>query len=149
MKKNEENLLLGKIVELTFRLNGLFMTAGNSITKPLGQSSARWQVMGSVYTGPATVPQIARRMGITRQSVQRIADILNSEGLAYFIENKEHKKSKLLILTSKGKKVMDSIQKVQILWANKMGKKIGNSILKNAIRELEKIEEIVEPNIKF
>jgi DNA-binding MarR family transcriptional regulator len=149
MKKNKENLLIGDLILLTFRLNGLFMKAGDSITKPAGQTSARWQVMGSIYIEESTVPQIARRIGITRQSVQRVADVLVSENIAKYFENIEHKRSKLLKLTSKGKKVMESIQMEQISWANKIGQEIGSNSLEKAIRELEKIEKIVLPNVDF
>ncbi len=125
------------------------MKVGDSITKPAGQSSARWQVMGSIYIEQSSVPQIARRVGITRQSVQRIADVLVLEKIAVFIENKLHKKSRLLKLTPKGIKAMESIQKEQMNWANKIGGEIGLSTLKKAIVELEKIELIVQPNADF
>src|SRR5437867_1990266 len=67
----------------TFRLNGQLLSSGDQLTRDLSLSSARWQVMGTVGIAntPLPVAQIARNMGLTRQSVQRIADVLAEEGL--------------------------------------------------------------------
>src|SRR5258708_31229486 len=64
-----------------FRLNGLLMWNGDRITGSIGQSSARWQVLGRVGYQPQTVAQMAREMGHARQSVQRLAAVLAKEGL--------------------------------------------------------------------
>ena len=64
------------LVLATFRANGALIAAGDMLTAPFGLSSARWQVLGAVaLAGQAlTVPQVARNMGLTRQSVQRLVD---------------------------------------------------------------------------
>ncbi len=49
-----------------FRLNGLLMWNGDRITGSIGQSSARWQVLGRVGYQPQTVAQMARDMGHAR-----------------------------------------------------------------------------------
>src|SRR5467141_3144788 len=59
-----------------FRLNGSLLAAGNELTRDLGLSSARWQVMGALAEGPLPAAQIARNMGLSRQSVQRLVDML-------------------------------------------------------------------------
>jgi DNA-binding MarR family transcriptional regulator len=55
--------------------------------QPQHETQARWQVMWIAGSGHLTVPSIARRLGITRQSVQRVADELVAEGLASFQPN--------------------------------------------------------------
>ena len=72
--------LTGLILEI-FRANGLLLAAGDRLSKDLGLTSARWQVMGAIGDGPLTASQVARRMGLTRQSVQRVVDLLAGEGL--------------------------------------------------------------------
>src|SRR5262244_1997541 len=52
--------------------------------------------------GPLTVPQIAQMRPTSRQRMQRLADELASEGLAEFINNPKHRRSKLVQLTPKG-----------------------------------------------
>ena len=58
-----------------FWINGLLLRNGDRLTRSIGQSSARWQVLGRVGDQPQTVAQIARDMGHARQSVQRVADV--------------------------------------------------------------------------
>jgi DNA-binding MarR family transcriptional regulator len=52
--------------------------------------------------GPLTVPQIAKMRPVSRQRMQRLADELAAEGLVEFIDNPQHRRSKLVRLTLKG-----------------------------------------------
>ncbi len=72
---------------LAFRLNGRFLEAAERIAAPAGPTAARWQVPGAILAGPKTVAGIARDMGLARQGVQRLADILAAEGLAEYRAN--------------------------------------------------------------
>ena len=49
--------------------------AGEGIVETLGQSSARWQVLGRAFSS-ATVAGIAKDIGHARQSTQRVANAL-------------------------------------------------------------------------
>ena len=60
-------------------------------------------------TGRLSVAMIARRLGLARQSVQRVADAIVAEGHATFERNLDHQRSPLLILTSDGQAALDSI----------------------------------------
>ena len=76
-----------------FRLNGQFLSLAEELAKPAGLTAAWWQVLGAVLAEPLPVSGIARAMGITRQSVQRIADLLVGRGLAEYLENPAHRRS--------------------------------------------------------
>ena len=52
--------------------------------------------------GPLTVPQIAEMRPTSRQRMQRLADELAADGLAEFVDNPKHRRSKLVQLTRKG-----------------------------------------------
>ena len=52
--------------------------------------------------GPLTVPQIAKMRPVSRQRMQRLADELAAEGLVEFVDNPQHRRSKLVRLTLKG-----------------------------------------------
>jgi DNA-binding MarR family transcriptional regulator len=52
--------------------------------------------------GPLTVPQIAQMRPTSRQRMQRLADELASEGIVEFVENPNHRRSKLVQLTRMG-----------------------------------------------
>ncbi len=54
---------------------GLLTAAGDVLARPAGQTSARWQVLAAVEDAPATVADVARALGLARQSVQREADL--------------------------------------------------------------------------
>src|SRR5580704_11432256 len=90
------------IVADIYELAGRFRDNGEAIARTVGQTQARWQVMSAASADPRTVPQIARRLGVSRQNVQRIADLLAAEGSAAFEPNPDHRGSPYLVLTSRG-----------------------------------------------
>jgi DNA-binding MarR family transcriptional regulator len=94
--------LVPLIVADIFELAGRFRADGEAIARTLGQTQARWQVMSAASAEPKTVPQIARRLGVTRQNVQRIADLLVADGAARYAPNPDHKTSPFLVLTEAG-----------------------------------------------
>lgn len=88
-----------------FRLNGALIAAGDALVAPLGLTSARWQVLGAIAQAGDGLPTagIARTMGLTRQSVQRVVDDLSRLGLVRFAPNPHHKRAKLVQLTPEGR----------------------------------------------
>ena len=111
---------LTELILEVFRVNGDLLVAGNRITNPLGQTSARWQVLGTLRNGPLTVAAAAREMGLARQSVQRTADLLAAEGLVEFVDNPAHKRAKLVSLTSRGQELLGEISARQVAWTNRL-----------------------------
>ncbi len=89
-----------------FRLNGALIRIGDALVKPLGLTSARWQVLGSIAHGGGTfsVARLADNMGLARQSVQRIVDELAEAGLVGFEPNPAHKRAKLVVMTPRGQR---------------------------------------------
>jgi len=102
---NDVNALVLEI----FRLNGALVRFGDTLVKPLGLTSARWQVLGSIAHGRGTfsVARLADNMGLARQSVQRIVDELAEAGLVGFEPNPAHKRAKLVVMTSRGERVFE------------------------------------------
>ena len=103
-----------------FRLNGALLRHGAALTAPLGQTQARWQVIGAVAEATRTVPQIARRMGMTRQGVQRVADLLVDEGIVTLARNPDHTRSPLLRLTPKGRRLEQTLGDIGARWSESM-----------------------------
>jgi DNA-binding MarR family transcriptional regulator len=122
-----------------FRINGLLAAEGEALTRPTGQSTARWQVLASVEDAPVTVAQIARILGLARQSVQRVADALESGGLVRYEENPRHRRAKLVALTDEGKAVLGRIQAAQRPWADALGAAIGERQLRQANTLLDRV----------
>ena len=113
------------------QLNGHFSRAGEAIAKTGGQTLARWLVLEAVANAPATVAQIGRGLGLTRQSVQRIADLLARDGLTAYAENPAHERSKLVRLTLRGRGTLRTIQSAQRKWANRVGAEVGEVDLRH------------------
>lgn len=103
--------LLPLIVADIFELAGGLREQGEAIAKTVGQTQARWQVMSAASADQRTVPQIARRLGVTRQNVQRLADLLVKENLASFEVNPDHKGSPYLVLNARGQTALVKITK--------------------------------------
>lgn len=97
--------LVADVYELAGRLRG----EGERIAAEAGQTQARWQLMSVVSDRPLTVPQAARRLGITRQGAQRTANDLLDAGLATLADNPDHQVSKLLELTAEGRRSLAAI----------------------------------------
>jgi DNA-binding MarR family transcriptional regulator len=127
-----------------FRLNGALLDAGDALTRPVGQSSARWQVMGCIDESALSVAQIARVMGLARQSVQRVANLLVADGLAEFTDNPVHKRAKLLHLTKTGLATLERIETAQRRWANELGGQIGLSELEMVNVALARVLKVLE-----
>jgi DNA-binding MarR family transcriptional regulator len=123
----------------TFHFNGRLLASGNRLTEEFGISSALWQVMGAIDQGPRTVSQIARMMGLSRQSVQRSANALHNKGIVAFMDNAEHKRAKLVTFTDKGRMVMDLVTRVQIAWANDIASKFEESEITAATRLMRRL----------
>lgn len=120
------------------------LEAGDELTRPVGQTSARWQVLGVVEHGPVTVPQVARVMGLTRQGVQRTADLLEEDGLIEYVENPHHRRAKLMRLTPEGRRTLDYIVERQAEWANTIGGQHDLGDLQKAVRVLRELKKSLE-----
>jgi DNA-binding MarR family transcriptional regulator len=81
-----------------------------------GQTQARWQVMNVISEGDWTVPRVARRLGVQRQSVQRLVDRLRDDDLVELEPNPDHATSPLLRLTERGGRVLREINDVADRW---------------------------------
>jgi DNA-binding MarR family transcriptional regulator len=118
---------------------GYLTEAGDALTKPLGQSSARWQVLAGAAKGDMSVAQIARALGVSRQAVQRLADLLEADGLARYVENPAHLRAKLLALTPGGRATLDAIRARQTVWANALGAEFTTTELLQAKQTIDKL----------
>jgi DNA-binding MarR family transcriptional regulator len=105
----QRDIEMQHLVADVYELAAALRRNGQEIAKLAGQTQARWQVMWIAATGRFSVAMIARRLGLARQSVQRVADAIVAEDLASFEPNPDHQRSPFLILTSAGQSVLDAI----------------------------------------
>lgn len=132
----------GLILEV-FRFNGALLNAGDNLVRDLGLTSARWQVLGAVVLEERdlSVAQIARRMGLARQSVQRVVNDLVESGLLRYEENPDHKRAKLVALTDKGAETYRLADQRQIRWAKSLADGITVADLEKSLAIIRCLEE--------
>ncbi|MFC9174796.1 MarR family winged helix-turn-helix transcriptional regulator [Streptomyces sp. DSS69] len=103
---------VGKAADLgadVYAAAGALRRAGEALAGAEGQTQARWQLMSVVSEQPLSVARAARRLGVARRGVQRIAVNLVRDGLAEFQGNPDHLTSPLLTLTDAGQRVLGAI----------------------------------------
>ena len=130
MRSEQEMLSTSAIA--AFRLNGQMLEVAEGLARPVGLTAAWWQVLGAVLAAPLSVAGVARQMGITRQSVQRIADLLVERGLAEYLVNPAHRTAKLLGPTARGREAVQRINPAHAEFAKRLSDHLGH-------RELDRI----------
>jgi DNA-binding MarR family transcriptional regulator len=139
-----------EVVLRTFRANGLLLAAGDLLAAEEGLTSARWQVLGAVALAgqPLTVPQIARRMGLTRQSVQASVNRLLGDALVEAGENPDHRRSPLIGLTELGSARYAALQRRQAGWINELAAGLEVSELSTTARILQELGDRLETSAR-
>jgi DNA-binding MarR family transcriptional regulator len=127
-----------------FQFNGRLLAAGDLLAKPLGLTSSRWQVLGAIEERPLPVAQIARNMGLARQNVQRLTDVLHEEGFVAFAPNPDHQRAKLICLTGKGQRAMKELTRHQTLWANGIVSNAGAGKIQKALSLVKELRSRLE-----
>ncbi len=143
MTRREQDLLSAASIT-TFRLNGQFLALAEELARPAGLTAAWWQVLGAVLAEPLPVAGIAREMGLARQSVQRIADILVERGLAEYRDNPAHRRAKLLSPTSEGRAAIRRIGLGHMAAARRLTAVLGAKTLADAVATLCALSEALD-----
>jgi DNA-binding MarR family transcriptional regulator len=136
--------VLTDVVLATFRLNARLMEAAQKLAAAGELTAAWWQVIGGVLDEPRTVAEIARRMGMTRQGVQRTADLLTQRGLTEYRPNPAHRRAKLLACTEAGYWAVRRISFVQRPWADGVGAAVGAEELRDALATMQRLIAVLE-----
>ena len=135
-----------EVVLETFRIGGLLFTVGSRLAAREGLTAARWQVLGAVALAgrPLTVPQIARRMGLTRQAVQASVDRLLTDALVETGENLDHRRSPLVRLTELGGQKYAAVDRRQARWINELSAGLRTSDLATTASLLHELSDRLE-----
>jgi DNA-binding MarR family transcriptional regulator len=140
----EAGRLLTDVIIATFRLNGRLLEVAQGLAAQGGLTAARWQVLGGILDQPRTVAEVSRRMGMTRQGVQRVADLLVANGLAEYRPNPSHRRAKLLACTEAGYWAVRQITLAQHPWSNRLGTEIGPAALRATLATMQRLTATLE-----
>lgn len=135
---------VSKFALAVFRLNGLLMRNGERITRSLHQSSARWQILGRLGSSPQSVAQMARDMGLARQSVQRVANALENAGLVAFKDLPHDQRTYLLELTQRGRDVLQEIYQRNGVWIQRVLQRVDPETVAEISSGLERLALVFE-----
>jgi DNA-binding MarR family transcriptional regulator len=135
--------VINELILSVFRLNGALIDAGNRLVVDIGLTSAWWQVLGALDLSPVPLPvaHIARNMGLSRQSVQRVADLLTEKGLVRFEANPHHQRAKLMVLTPQGRAAVKGAEQRQRPWARDLAAGVSLERLTTALDVLTDLNQ--------
>src|SRR5262245_8293399 len=132
------------IIADIYQLAGQLRRNAEAIARVVGQSQARWQVLSAASAEPKTVPQIARRLGLARQNVQRIADLLVDDGLAMLAANPDHRTSARVVLTEHGRKVLVDMMRSARAYHRELASELAPAEIANLRRSLRKLCSVLD-----
>lgn len=139
-----EQELLSALAKTVFRLNGQLVAVGEDLAIPSGMTGAWWQVLGTVLRTPMSVSDIAREIGVTRQSVQRIADLLVERRLAEYRSNPAHRRAKLVTPTDAGRTAVRRITPGHAAFAARLAEEMGVAAMGEALGAMRRVSEALE-----
>ena len=139
-----EQDLLADAALTSFRLNGQLLALAEELARPVGLTAAWWQVLGGVLREGQSVSQIARAMGLTRQSVQRIADLLVDRGLATYAANPAHRRAKLLCATDAGLAAVRAINPAHRVTAEALAAEIDADRLAEVLEGMHELSAALD-----
>lgn len=94
--------------------------------------------------GPLTVPRVAQMRPTSRQRMQRLADELAAEGLVEFIDNPNHRRSKLVQLTRKGEARYSELNARLLEIASTMGGALSEADVRKTTENVRQLSDDVK-----
>jgi len=130
-------------VTSVFAVNSLILQAGEGVVGPLGESSARWQVLGRAF-GAMTVAEMAKQIGHARQSTQRVANALVADGLAEYRPHPTDRRTQMVHLTARGRDLLEQIYERQLQWSEGVIENLPSNQLVEATGALRSVAAQLE-----
>lgn len=107
---------VGDLVSALYEAAGAVRQQGEQLARGGGQSLARWEVLYILGEAAGSTAQVGRRLGRTRQSVQRVVDLLHADGLIAARDNPDHARSPMFELTLSGRDVLNALNTSAVAW---------------------------------
>jgi DNA-binding MarR family transcriptional regulator len=139
-----EQQLMSGVAKTVFRLNGQLLAVAEELAQPVGLTAAWWQVLGTVLSDSLSVADVARKVGLQRQSVQRVADLLVENGLAEYQPNPNHRRAKWLAPTDQGRAAVRRIGPSHAALAKRLANKLGTKNLQRVLDDLAQVSAALE-----
>lgn len=147
MKRDTQDAsIVRDLVVSVFGLNGRLVETGNQLVLDIGLTTAWWQVLGALGYSPVPLPvaHIARNMGLSRQAVQRVVDLLADRDLVRFESNPHHQRAKLVVLTVEGRAALYAAEAAERPVCQVVLDQIGGERIAAAIQVLTEVKDVLE-----
>lgn len=132
-----------ELIGESFQLNGHLQRAADRMARDAGLTGTRWQVLSAIAkaTRPATISDIARWMGLARQSVQQVANALAEEGLIAYRPNPKHQRASLVVVTEKAAKPLAQLDRQRLVWARAIATTLPAADIRMASEVLRSVRD--------
>lgn len=127
------------------RLHNRLRWLGDQVHEKAGQTSAKRSILLSLHReGPSTVPDLARERLVSRQIIQTQVNLLEEEGWVTSQINPRHKRSKQMILTRKGKSMVEKMMEREAELLMHTASPLTLSELRETVAQLQKFRTHLE-----
>ena len=128
-----------------FELQSALARVMDTVHEKTGLSTSQHKIIRTLnHLGPATVPDMAALLGVSRQFVQTVCNNMYSIGLIEFKDNPRHKRSKLVLLTEPGRIAFRKARQKENMIIEHALPNIEQRQAKEAYDLLKRIREIVD-----
>ena len=143
---------LNDLMRECFRLNRSLLDVSQRLTEGTPLTGAQWGVLTAIAPGhgnegPGTVAETARRMGLARQSVQRVTDVLEANGLVEYLPNPDDRRAKSVAVTPEGRKWLAELEQRQLAWVSDLVGEHSGSEIDAALRLIKDVREGISRQI--
>lgn len=127
------------------RMHNRLRWLGDQVHQKAGQTSAKRSLLLSLHReGACTVPDLARERLVSRQIIQTQINLLVEEGLVKSRPNPRHKRSKQMVLTARGRGVVDKMLKREEELLRNAGAPISRENFEETVANLKSLREHLE-----
>jgi DNA-binding MarR family transcriptional regulator len=105
-----------------------------------GLTAAGWQVLSELGSDKATVPELARRLGRRRQTVQVAVDVLLTNDHVRKEPNPRHARSANIMATPKGLEAFWDTVERHVAWTNAAAGQFDDADLVSAVDLLRRLD---------
>ncbi|HYD55316.1 MAG TPA: MarR family transcriptional regulator [Burkholderiales bacterium] len=132
-----------RFVADVYELAGELERCGETVAGSVGQTGARWKVLSAASVGGQTVAQLARRLGLARQSVQRVADALEDDGLLAYRPNPDHQRAPYAELSAAGQRTLARLSAAAAQWEGPLAARLDGHALQAAREFTQALVQLV------
>lgn len=141
--------VVGDLTRDLYEASAAVRRVGEQLARVANQTLPRWQVLYLLAQQELTVPVVARRLGLTRQAVQRVSDELVSANLLRRSPNPDHQRSPLHALTAGGMEVLERINRQAAIWHRAVLKELSSQEIEDGRKFLQALTRLAEhPGMK-